>query len=171
MSKKSAACYESVFRYIRDNIFDCQGVSFTTDYEKAMRKSLRKVFPSHNLYACWFHYTQAIKRRCEMDSELKLLISTNERANIVYHQLLCLPLLPPQYIEQAYHLVVMELNLLNESDRQKFDEFLKYFKEQWLVRVSVFCKSGVYLVHVSLTYNVQVCNTGVYQGHFYLKFT
>lgn len=32
------------------------------DYEKTMRNSLKKLFPHSKLDACWFHFTQAVKK-------------------------------------------------------------------------------------------------------------
>lgn len=63
MSKKSQIAYTHVFKYINNHIFNLTCDTFTTDYEKAMKNALRSCFPSSKLVSCWFHYTQAIRKK------------------------------------------------------------------------------------------------------------
>lgn len=64
MSRKTQLAYDSVFAYIDQNVLQLRGVaSFTTDYEVAMRNSLRLLDPLAQLFACYFHFCQAVKRR------------------------------------------------------------------------------------------------------------
>ncbi|KAI8120074.1 hypothetical protein CVS40_8612 [Lucilia cuprina] len=46
MDKKTKKAYEGVFQYIKHNIFDMDPAVFITDYEHALRNSLRTVFPN-----------------------------------------------------------------------------------------------------------------------------
>lgn len=135
MSRKSTNAYESVFQYIKKNIFDMDGYSFMTDYETSMRNALKNTFPLCKFYACWFHFCQAIKRRCEQDNTLRLLIKTDQHINKIYHKFLCLPLLPAADIPQGFEIIKIELNCL--PGKKAFQDFLKYFRNQWLKRVSI----------------------------------
>lgn len=137
MTNKTTKAYESVFAYIKENIFSMEGFSFMTDYESAMRNALKTTFPNSVFYACWFHYTQAIKKRVEQDNRLKELIKSDERANKIYHKFLCLPLLPANDIRDAFQLIELEINCLAPAEKNAFKEFVKYFRKQWLHRVNI----------------------------------
>lgn len=58
MDRKTESAYTDIFKYINDNIIDLNGKSFMTDYEKAMRNSLKKLFPRSNLDTCWFVFLE-----------------------------------------------------------------------------------------------------------------
>lgn len=64
MSRKTKKAYKSVFKFIDKKIIKMSNVvSFTTDYELAMRNALRELFPNVRRFACYFHFCQAVKRR------------------------------------------------------------------------------------------------------------
>lgn len=129
MSKKSRVAYEHVFRFVEHNVFSLKCKSFTTDYEMAMRIALQTVYPNTRLVACWFHFTQAVKRRAgKFDGFVKFL-SSSDGANTIYHKLQCLPLLPAHEIKSAYVSLKEQANAL---DKVKFRDFLKYYEGQWI---------------------------------------
>lgn len=136
MTNKSQPCYESVFNFIHEHIMSLNCASFTTDYETAMRNALAKLYPNAVLYACYFHYTQAVKKNAWKTAGLVNLIRTNAKARSVYYRLQCLPLLPAQFITDAFLELKAEANKINRSI---FRPFLQYMNRQWLVRVSIFC--------------------------------
>lgn len=73
MSRKSTDSYTAAFNYINDNIFELNAASFMTDYECGMRTALAL---SAELRDCWFHYCQAIRRKC---SKIWKLFSTTTK--------------------------------------------------------------------------------------------
>ncbi|XP_046806253.1 uncharacterized protein LOC124419743 [Lucilia cuprina] len=78
MDKKTKKAYEGVFQYIKHNIFDMDPAVFITDYEHALRNSLRTVFPNARNVGCWFHYCQAIRRNITSRKPLlQYIISSN----------------------------------------------------------------------------------------------
>lgn len=66
----------------------------TSDYELAMRNAIKKLFPAATMYACYFHYTQAVKRRASQLREAMLEIQNDDLAKFIYQRCQCLPLLP-----------------------------------------------------------------------------
>lgn len=98
-----------------------------------MRNALAKLYPNTAQYACYFHYTQAVKKNAWKTAGLVELIRTNASARSVYHRIQCLPLLPPQFISDAFLELKAEAIKIN---RIVFRPFLKYMNQQWLVRVS-----------------------------------
>lgn len=99
----------------------------------AMRNALRECFPESVLHACWFHFTQASKRYASKLSGFVARMRANPTARSIYCRALCLPLLPANKIEGAYHLLVAEAA---EFDERFFRKFFAYFKSQWLEKVN-----------------------------------
>lgn len=138
MTNKTEKCYEHVFRYINENVFDLNCTTFTTDYEVAMRNAIRNIYPRSNQIACYFHFTQAVKKNAWKTTGLVDLIRSNSAARSVYYRLQCIPLLPPQYIANMFTLLKAEANKI---ERAVFRPFLKYYHQQWIVKVN----NGVFL--------------------------
>lgn len=134
MSRKSQLAYEDVLQSISDKIFDLNTAqSFTSDYELAMRNAIIKLFPHAKMYACYFHYTQAVKRRASQLREVMIEIQNDELARSIYQRCQCLPLLTAQHILDAFRDLVSESSKL--QDRSAFRPFLMYMREQWLKKV------------------------------------
>ncbi|XP_055308055.1 uncharacterized protein LOC129572155 [Sitodiplosis mosellana] len=139
MSRKTQATYEHVFRYIDENIFQLRGVaSYTSDYEVAMRNALRVLDPSVKRFACYFHYTQAVKRRAWQTAGLVELIRSNPRARSVYHRMQCLPLLPAEFIVDAFRSLRTEAMAI---DKNAFQLFFEYYHRQWIIKEGAECIS------------------------------
>lgn len=83
MNKKTEESYKNIFQYIEENIFKLEPDSFTTDYEKAMRNGLKAVYKNVLLVSCWFHYCQALRRRCSKIKDFFNYIASNEAADSV----------------------------------------------------------------------------------------
>lgn len=134
MNRKTTAAYTAVFEFIEANICKLNAISFMTDYESAMRNGLRAVYPDAELHACWFHYTQAVRRKASKMPILFKELAKNEHLNRIYHKFLALPLLPPHEIINAYNMLKMAIECRAQTNI--FEEFLQYFSKQWLERVS-----------------------------------
>lgn len=106
--------------------------SFMTDFEKAMRNALRKCFPKPELYTCWFHFTQAVKKHASKQSNFIALIRSNKEAQHIYYKLMCLPLLPPGEILAAFNKLKEEAKNIAE---RSFKNFIVYYEHQWIVVV------------------------------------
>lgn len=134
MSRKTQIAYEDVFEYISEHIFPLSSSqSFTSDYEMAMRNALRKLYPEAKMVACYFHYTQAVKRKLSQLREATDEVTNNDEAKSIYQRLQCLPLLPPEFIVDAFKELVREANKL--KNKEALRSFLIYMKEQWIKKV------------------------------------
>lgn len=134
MSKKSTKAYTAVFEYIEKNIMKLQPVSFTTDYETAMRNALRKIYAAVELIACWFHYTQALRRRCAALPNFFPYLRAKPDLMKIYYKMLAVPLLPPDKIREAVDM--LEIAAANHGEGKFMEPFFQYFRRQWLTRVS-----------------------------------
>lgn len=141
MSRKSTVCYEHALKYIHDNIIDLTCSSFTTDYEKSMRNSLKKLYPESQFVTCYFHYCQAVKRKAYSTDSLHNLLQRNEDALFVYHRIQCLPLLPAEDIAACFDDLEKEAFSIN---KKVFKPFLDYFKKQWIIKV-IFKRSPLFV--------------------------
>lgn len=141
MSKKSQAAYEHLFDYIENNIFKLsQTASFTTDYEQAMRNALVKINPNARMYACHFHYCQALKRRATQIDGFVNFIRSNKQAESIYYRIMSLPLLPAKYIVDAFHQLQKEAF---EVSKTGFRKFFAYYRRQWINKVNLISLSYV----------------------------
>lgn len=133
MSRKTTEAYTHLFTYIRDNILDMQCHSITTDFELAMRNALFSLYPNVKYRLCWFHFTQAAKKRAMQTAQFYPYIRKNREAEMIYYKLLSLPLLPA-------HLILAEFSKLKVIARARhraiFTDFLAYYENQWLKKVS-----------------------------------
>lgn len=134
MSRKTRRCYEHLFKYIKKHLIDLgESKSIMTDFECAMRNALRIVFPQTELNACWFHSTQAAKKRAMQTPQLYPYLYLHKDAREIYYKLLSLPLLHPRdIIPEFQKLKVIAL----AKHRAVFAEFIKYFERQWILKVS-----------------------------------
>ena len=70
MSSKSYIAYNKVFIHIKNLLTDnnikvnFNDKTITTDYEKSMRKSIKKILEPKNLNGCFFHYSKALWKKC-----------------------------------------------------------------------------------------------------------
>ena len=70
MTSKTNIAYNHVFNFLiqimDDNNIDCNFPNkiITTDYEKALRNSIKKLLKSKILRGCFFHYSKAIWKKC-----------------------------------------------------------------------------------------------------------
>ena len=104
MTHKSIADYEAVFQAIKDSFPPEWGPPLLEevlcDYEKAVWKAIRKVFPGVNIRGCFFHWTQAVEERIKKEGlEDKNKTAEDQR---VCRLLLALPLLPHSKIGPTF---------------------------------------------------------------------
>lgn len=133
MSRKTRRAYEHLFKYIKNNIIDMTNCeSIMTDFEVAMRNALRVIFPGVELNCCWFHFTQAAKKRAMQTPQLIPYLLQNQSAREIYYKLLSLPLLPPIEIATQFK----KLKVLALANHKKvFADFIKYYENQWIKKV------------------------------------
>lgn len=133
MSRKTEQAYTHLFQCINAEIIDLQPTSFMTDYEVAMRNALRHVYPDAQMFSCWFHFCQAVKRHGSQIGGFLLAARSNTESSKIYYQLLCLPLLPPEHIVNVFKMIKMEAKAVHGH---LFDTFLDYYERQWIKKVN-----------------------------------
>lgn len=132
MSNRTAESYSEVFNFIEKNIFNLNPLEMMTDFEAGMRNAIRKCYPGAALRGCWFHYSDAIRKRF-LKLGLHSILKSSSDARLIKYQLMSLPLLPAQNFEEGY------LHVKNTAIEYNLTEDLKpiflYYENYWLDQV------------------------------------
>lgn len=133
MTRRTKRAYAAVFQFIESEICKMDPDSFMTDYEQAMRNAIREKWPNCELKACYFHFTQAVRKYASIHCPgfLNVIVKDNTM-NRLFHKFLVLPLLPATQIDSAFVLLKAEA----QSYGAVFKKFIEYFEAQWIVIVS-----------------------------------
>lgn len=131
---KTIKCYDHLFQYINNNIFNLNAKNFMTDNKTALQISLKKIFPEAIVNGCWFHFCQSIRRNIARSFKpLVEFIRGNRKSSQIYHKIVYLPLLPPRTIPATFLVLCEELQSFDQEN--KFQQFLNYFQKQWINKV------------------------------------
>lgn len=134
MTRKTQRAYKHLFQYINERVCSLKCNSFTSDYEVAIRNALTILFPGSRIVACWFHYSQALKRKVRQIPGFERFLRGCAAAEEIYYKLQCLPLLPFEDILSAFEQLKQDALAI---DKKQFRHFLKYFERQWICKVKV----------------------------------
>lgn len=129
MTRRTAECYEAVFRYIENNIFQLEPSVFMTDFEGGLRNAINSFYPRARLRGCWFHYCSALNKKATALG-LKKFFKNNSSARLIKHELMCLPLLPADSITTGFKIV--ERHAQREKVYERLDVFFQYFEKYWI---------------------------------------
>lgn len=123
MEKKSEAAYIKLFEELKKFVLG-EVINVMTDYETALRNSIRKIYPGTSIHGCFFHFGQAVYRKGRA-----LQLPLYSLGNMALRMAMALPLLPVNDIDKGIDLIC---NLL------KHDEFSTYLQKWKRLFVSVY---------------------------------
>lgn len=128
MTRKTEVAYTHLFRKIDNSIFKLEPASIMSDFERALRNAIRTVYSNCQLNGCWFHYCQAIRRKCLSIRGFNIKLDADEGAKKLFHKFLAIPLVRIDLINVAVtHLVAESIQFGPE-----FAVFVDYFERQWM---------------------------------------
>lgn len=59
MANKTQKSYRDVWAFMKENFSSLANLKkAVSDFELALRNSLREIYPNIKIQGCWFHYTQ-----------------------------------------------------------------------------------------------------------------
>lgn len=134
MSRKTEVAYKHIFDYINSNIISLECASMMTDFELSMRNAFTKLVPTTEMFCCWFHFCQAMKKRASQCNNMISYIKSNPDATEIYYKIMALPLLPPDMIASQFH--ALKARAIT-NHKAAFQTFIRYFEEQWLNKVPI----------------------------------
>lgn len=161
MESRCSASYKQVFSYIEANLIQLKPERIHSDYEAALLKALRIVYPSSNLVGCWFHYSQAIRRKLGRNKGRNFFANLKEdkSAYKIYKKLLDLPLLPAKNIPEGFSIIQKEIS------EKKLDKWFKhiyaYFRRYWIPKVNNYLLVEVSIGKHSVRPNLENKNSDV----------
>lgn len=132
MTRRTSICYQSVFKYINQNVLKLEPREIVTDFESGLRHAIRKSFPNARLRGCWYHYCAALRKKLLVLATCKLF-KTNSWAIIIKKQLMCLPLLPSKHFHEGYQCIKLMVERFGLNER--FRSFFSYFEFYWFAQV------------------------------------
>lgn len=133
MTRKTTECYAAVLEFIENRVFQLKPSEIITDFEEGMRIAIRNQYPNTILRGCWFHYCAAIRKKC-LKLGLHSLLKSNDDAKIIKKELMSIPLLPIESIEEGYLLVRNKARQCGLFE--KFENLFSYYENYWLVQVN-----------------------------------
>ena len=132
MSRRTAEDYEAVLKHIKQM---CESMDenlpafldftdFVCDFERAVWKAIRTVFPKVTIRGCGFHLRQAIFRKIQ---ELGLATSYFHNVEIrqLCRMLMTLNLQPPEKIVERFNDIRNKV-----TDNEKLTKLFKYFEKK-----------------------------------------
>lgn len=104
-----------------------------TDFERPLRAAVAAVYPNCRLTACYFHFTQAVRRKARTIPGFFKLVCADSARERAYMKTLSLPLLPASLINDEFRKLKGETKAMGGP----FAEYMCYYERQWLVLVCI----------------------------------
>ena len=132
LTNKDEELYVAVIQKIREIVPQLEADCVMSDWEQAARNAVKRVYPGIRVNGCWFHYTQAIWRKIQKCGLASTYRGNSECASFV-KKIMAVPFLPAELILPTYTL--LQIPTLQQSQMDKLEVFLNYFKKQWLTKI------------------------------------
>lgn len=138
LPRKTAAIYEKLLRVI-DSKMTRPPKSLTSDFELALIKAARVIWPDVSIYLCFFHFKQSMWRKIQ-ELGLAVIYKTNEgvRKQLKLPQILAF--VPSVDVSDLFQEMFQELKNSTSNYQDQLVEFYEYF-EKYYVGLSVAKKS------------------------------
>lgn len=133
MTRKTTKAYVALFRFIEANVCQLNPDKFMSDYEKALRRALKRVYRGVVVSGCWFHYCQALRRKSRSIADFLKKIKANDVAADIFKKYLALPLVPRESIVEAHRIIKSEAAAFGDT----FAVFEAYFDLEWMRTVNI----------------------------------
>lgn len=131
MSHRTASSYDALFEFIESFVFELEPVSFMCDFEYGLRKSLHTKYPNSRISGSWFHFDQAVRRKCcSLKKKFHRQISQHREKVRIYRKLLLLPLLPQRMIHDAFVDLRMDAEVFDCATF--FKTIFEYYETEWI---------------------------------------
>lgn len=140
MSNKTEEAYIHMLQYLKSNIFDLQPTKIVTDYEKSLRNAIKNIYPTVQMVGCWFHYTNALRRKASRIPGFITQLNKNNQAKLLFNKFLYLPLLKANDITAAFQILKTDAMaakyVKGNTSKSYFEHFIKYFETYWMKKVN-----------------------------------
>jgi hypothetical protein len=137
MSKKSERLYTAVLRFISERWPDFQPTEIMVDFEQALHKSARSIWPNAAVHGCRFHFAQACVAQIQQKGLAKEYIK-NPGVKKWLKRAIGLCLLPASVIQAIWeqHCQLLAEFSGNPLLLKKLKAYQKYVERFWLNRIT-----------------------------------
>ena len=132
MNSSDAKSYRWVFRCLTRTMPGLTVSAYMGDWDKAMRKAVRKEFRDCRIYGCIFHYSQALVKKAS-DRSVGMATAIRKPGEVLSNFLAftALPLLPSHMILPAFY----KLSARARESHAGFPIFIDYVLSFWLTEI------------------------------------
>ncbi|XP_002739631.1 uncharacterized protein LOC100367179 [Saccoglossus kowalevskii] len=126
MSGKSKKDYISVLHGVKQLLPEAIALSeCMVDFEEAMWKAIRDVYPAVNIKGCAFHWKQAVWRH-NQSTGLQIAYMEDEATFKLLRKVMSLPCLPVEVIPDMF------TRLRRQATTGRLEEVFQYIQMQWI---------------------------------------
>ncbi|RXG54334.1 hypothetical protein Avbf_16687, partial [Armadillidium vulgare] len=129
MSRRTTSAYDAVWQCIKNHFPTFNPNKFLTDFEDPLQSSISDAFKDSDVTGCHFHFCQAVisfTRKQGINSK------EDEYLNIL-RQILCVPLLPEQFIPRAVTKLSQTIkDLDSDVTKRNLLKIIKYIENVWI---------------------------------------
>lgn len=137
MEGRSYEDYLYLFKFLRDALSIEPG-SIMADFEKAVRKAAKEVWPACKIEGCMFHFCQALRRMARSMEEITKLLEKTQpiriksQAHTILKMYMMLCLVPLPRVDEG----IESIKKYTKQQRltKPFTRFHKYFLDTWVHR-------------------------------------
>lgn len=124
MSRRRKEDYVEVFRAIQGRLDRVAVEMMTADFEAGVWQAIRQVFPEVIIKGCAFHWTKAVWTKVQ-NLGLATTFRERETTHVFIKQLMALPFLPWNYVEDVF-------NAMTNRCPPHLEELVGHVKTQWM---------------------------------------
>ena len=128
---KNTTCYNHAFTTLKSFLEDTTPTSITIDFEQAVIRTIKTVFPVANIRGCKFHFKKSIFANVGFKGCLPLFYESEQfqtGLELVY----ALTYLPPEFVLHAWETVVKPYFHKHFEENGEVQDFILYCERNWI---------------------------------------
>lgn len=102
-----------------------------SDFEVGLREAIKRVYGDVPVRGCWFHFSQAVRRKAASLPGFVAGIRSGDAQNDCFRKFMVLPLVPAGQIVAQFEAMKAEAQGFGDL----FTEFIAYYENQWITEV------------------------------------
>ena len=157
MNGKSTEAYEDVFKAIK-KLSKNDPETIHVDFEEAIHKAIKNVFPRCSIIGCNFHWNQACLRNVKSAGLYRQFVSKDVEVHTLIRRFLSVPHLPVALVAEVVEDLCHQVDETKSIHKSKLQEFVQYWKGQWLGSVATW---NVHAQAVRTTNGVEGFHSGL----------